>query len=99
MRKLGAGGGGALGLAVAALVAVGMSQNTHRQFEKGLSSRSSVITQEVVGAITLAVLALALWQALRVWRGRPPGPMLTLLSIGLVLALGWVLALAGQRAS
>src|SRR3954449_10952238 len=99
MRKLGAGVGGALALTVAALVGLGMSQNTDRQFEKGLSSRNSVITQEVVGAITLTVLALALWQALRAWRGRPPGPMLLLLSIGLVLAFGWVLALAGQRAS
>jgi hypothetical protein len=76
-----------------------MSQNTDRQTEKGLSSRSSVITQEVVGAITLAVLALALWQAIRVWRGRHPGPLLILLSIGLVLALGWILALTAQRAS
>ena len=99
MRKFAAAVRGALALAVAALVAMGMSQNTHRQFEKGLSSRSSVITQEVVGTITLAVLALTLWQAIRLWRGRPPGPMLTLLSIGLILALGWVLALAGQRAS
>jgi len=72
MRKLGAGVAGAVALAVAALVAVGMSQNTHRQTEKGLSSRSSVITQEVVGAITLAVLALALWQAVRVWRADLP---------------------------
>lgn len=99
MRKLGAGVAGAIALALGALVAVGMSQNTHRQTEKGLSSRSSVITQEVVGAITLAVLALVLWQAIRVWRGRHPGPLLILLSIGLFFAFGWVLALAGQNAS
>jgi len=99
MQKVAAPVAGVIAIGLAAWVAFGMSKNADRQFEKGVSSRGSVIAQEVIGAITLTVLAIAFWQVIRVWRGSHAGPLMIFLPFGVFLALLWAFALLAQRAS
>jgi hypothetical protein len=87
MRKVALGTLAAVAAALAVYVGVGMSLNADPEFEKGVSPTSTVITQEVLGAIAIAVLVLTLYCVTRAWRGNDAGPLLILFPVGLVLAV------------
>jgi hypothetical protein len=82
-------------LCLAAYVAVGMIGGANPQFSRGRSSTSSVLVQELAGALTLAALAVTAGGLIRGVRGWP----LILLPAGFLLAVVWWLALLVERAS
>jgi hypothetical protein len=99
VRKVALGALGAVAAALAVCVGIGMSQNADPHFEKGVSPTSTVITQEVIGAVAIAVLTLTLYRVVRAWRGKDARSLLILFPAGLVLVLAWGFALLVQRAS
>jgi hypothetical protein len=98
-RRVAAGVVVVIAAALGLYVAVGMAENSDRQFSRGVSSTDSVVVQEVVGALTLVALVLSVHQAARLWRGKDARALMILFPIGLVLTVGWSFALLVQRAS
>lgn len=90
---------GCLTAAVAAYVAAGMIGGANPDFSRGRSPTGSIVVQEIVGALTLATLGLAIRELVLVAKGKHASRFVTLLPAGLVLALGWWFALLVERAS
>lgn len=90
---------GLLTAIIAALVVVGMVAGWNREFDRGVSSTSSVVTQEILGALTLTMLGVVAIRLPAVARGARLGPTLGLLLIAMLLAIGWLIAFAVERAS
>jgi hypothetical protein len=91
-----------IGIVVVAItvgVVVGMARGADPNFSKGRSTTASVITQEVVGAMTLVALFGAVIGCVSVARGNHVRRLLIPLSIGVVLAVGWLFSYAAERAS
>ena len=85
--------------AIAVSVVVGMVRGADPNFSKGRSTTASVVTQEVVGAMALVALFGAVIGCVSVARGNHMRRLLIPLSIGLVLAAGWLFSYAAERAS
>jgi hypothetical protein len=91
-----------IGIVVAALavfVVVKMVEGADPTFSKGRSNTASVITQKVLGAMTLVALCGAVIGCDSVARGNHLRRLLIPLSIGLVLFVGWSFSYLFERAS
>ena len=91
-----------IGVVVAAIafgVVVGMVEGADPNFSKGRSTTASVVTQEVLGALTLVALLGAVIGCVRLARGGDVRRSLIPLSIGLLLAFFWVVSYFAERAS
>jgi len=91
-----------IGIVVVAItvgVVVGMVRGADPNFSKGRSTTASVITQEVVGAMTLVALFGAVIGCVSVARGNHVRRLLIPSSIALVLAAGWLFSYGAERAS
>jgi hypothetical protein len=99
VRKLVAAMIGIVVVAITVGVVVGMIRGADPNFSKGRSTTASVITQEVVGAMTSVALFGAVIGCVSVARGNHVRRSLIPLSIALVLAAGWLLMYAAERAS
>jgi hypothetical protein len=91
-----------IGIVVAAIavgVVVGMVRGSDPNFSRGRSTTASVVTQEVVGAMTLVALFGAVIGCVSVARGNDVRRLLIPLSIGLVVAAGWLFSYIAERAS
>jgi hypothetical protein len=86
-------------VAIAAVVVAGMVKGADPQFSKGRSSTASVVTQEVVGAVALVALFGTVIGCVSVARGNRLRRLLLPLSVGLVLAVFWLVTYAAERAS
>jgi uncharacterized membrane protein (DUF373 family) len=99
MRKQVAAVVGLVLAAIAAVVVIGMVEGADPQFSKGRSTTASVLTQEVLGALTLVALLGAVIGCVRLARGSHVGRSLIPLSIALLLALFWWVSYIAERAS
>lgn len=99
MRTVTAGVIGSVVTAVAAYVAVGMIGGANPNFSKGRSPTGSVVVQEIIGALALVTLGLAIRELVLVARGKHARRLVILLPLGLVLASAWLFALLVERAS
>lgn len=85
--------------AIAAGVALGMTQLSNPQFEKGRSSTSSVVLQETAGCLLLVCAAILAFQLVAVARGYRLRPTLGLVAVVPVLGLLWWFTAVAERAS
>jgi uncharacterized membrane protein len=99
MRKPVAAVIGVVLAASAAVVVIGMVEGADPQFSKGRSTTASVVTQEVLGAVTLVALFGAVIGCVRLARDGDVRRSLIPLSIGLLLAFFWVVSYLAERAS
>ena len=91
-----------IGIVVAAIavgVVVGMVRGADPTLSKGRSTTASVVTQEVVGAMTLVALFGAFIGCVSVARGNNVRRLLIPLLVGLVLAAGWWFSYVAERAN
>ena len=82
-----------------ALVIYGMVVGAAPNFDRGRSPTSSVVTQEIVGLLTLIALGTSVFELIAVARGKGASHLLRLLLATVVLAVVWLLAYAFERAS
>ena len=99
MRKLVAAGCGIVVVAIAVVVIAGMVSGADPNFSKGRSTTASVVTQEVLGAVTLVALFGAVIGCVRLARGGDVRLSLIPFSIGLLLAFFWFVSYIAERAS
>jgi uncharacterized membrane protein len=99
MRKAVAAIIGIVIAATAAVVVAGMVSGADPSFSKGRSTTASVVTQEVLGAVTLVALFGAVIGCIRLARGGDVRRSLIPSSIGLLLAFFWVVSYSAERAS
>ena len=99
MRKSVAAVIGIVVVAIAVFVVVWMVRGADPNFSKGRSPTSSVIIQEVVGAMTLVALFGVVVGCVSVARGNHLRRLLIPLSIALVLFVGWWFSYLAERAS
>lgn len=85
--------------AVATFVIIGMIRGANPQFEKGRSPLTTVVIQELFGALTLVTLATVARQLPALARGKSLARPLAWLAGAAALAIVWAFALMSERAS
>ena len=85
--------------ALGVLVIYGMVIGATPDFERGRSSTSSVVAQEVIGLLTLLTVGASAVELVQVVRGKAATRLLLLLLVVILLAAVWWIAYAFERAS
>jgi hypothetical protein len=73
-------------LLLAAMTVLGMATGTRQQFDKGVAPRSVVILVQVLGALTLVLLAVGVRMCVQEWQG----PRSRFIRWFLIAAAGWL---------
>ena len=85
--------------ALGVLVIYGMAIGASPGFERGRSSTSSVVAQEVIGLLTLLTVGVSAVELVHVVRGKAASRLPRLLLAAVLLAVVWWIAYAFERAS
>jgi hypothetical protein len=83
---------------LAGLVVLGMATGTHRQFDKGETPLSIVISVQVLGVISLLTLGGVARACIGVWQGHRPR-ILGLIVLAISIWLFWAVLRIGEYAS
>jgi hypothetical protein len=86
-------------VAVAVVVMYGMAAGANPEFDRGRSSTTSVVAQELIGFLTLFAVAASGVELVRVLRGKAGSRLPRLLISVVLLAVVWWIAYAFERAS
>ena len=85
--------------AVGVIVIYGMAIGANPDFDRGRSSTSSVVAQEVIGLLTLLAVGAGALELVQVVRGKAATRLPRVLLVVILLAVVWWIAYAFERAS